>query len=201
MKKTVLVVFFCGFSILCFARGNFEFYGGLPFNYEEAELAESTMRSFSLGFAGISSVSDFIALGCYDNLIFPQELKATAEGVTVTTNADQYKSILGVDMLLGPVFTLYTQGKIKVPLAVGLHFMMLSSSAEAAASIGYGFGLGVNLGVEFSPIKRIYVFGRVQGTWDFFGSTTVFTSQESVSDSGKLTMLGINPNIGIGFRL
>jgi hypothetical protein len=201
MRKLVLVFLLCGVSAVCFAKGNFELYGGLPLHFEQADAGDSSMTSFSLGFAGISPVNDFIALGCYDNFIFPLELSTTIDGTKVTTKRGDYDSLFGVDMLLGPVFTLYSAGRVKIPLAVGLHLFLLTSSTEAVSMIGFEFGAGANISVEYHFNSRVYMFGRVQGTWDFYTANTITTAQQSVSDSGSLTGLCVNPNLGIGFRL
>jgi hypothetical protein len=201
MRKLVLVFLLCGVSAVCFAKGNFELYGGLPLHFEQADAGDSDMTSFSLGFAGISPLNNFIALGCYDNFIFPQELSTTTNGLKVTTKRGDYNSLFGFDMLLGPAFTLYSTGKVKIPLAAGLHFFLLTSSAETATMTGFEFGAGANISVEYHFNSGVYIFGRVQGTWDFYAATTITTARQSVSNSGRLTGLGVNPNIGIGFKL
>jgi hypothetical protein len=202
MKKAVLVFLLCGISVVCFAKGNFEFYGGMPFQFEKADAGDSSMRSFSLGFAGISPLNDFIALGCYDNFIFPLELSSTLDGTKVTTKRDDYDSLFGVDMLLGPVFTLYSAGKVKIPLAAGLHLFLLTASTGSVSTIGFEFGLGTSISAEYHFGDRVYGFGRVQGTWDFYATNTVRTAWgRAASNSGRLRSLGVNPNIGVGFKL
>ncbi|MDR2663658.1 MAG: hypothetical protein LBC31_11740, partial [Treponema sp.] len=85
MKRGLFVFLFAGIAAFCFAKGSLELYGGMPFNFENTSAGESSMRSFSVGFAVVSPINDFIGIGVYDSIIFPQELKATAGGVTVTT--------------------------------------------------------------------------------------------------------------------
>jgi hypothetical protein len=159
------------------------------------------MRSFSLGFAGISPFNDFVGLGVYDNFVFPLELSATINGTKATTKRADYDSLFGVGMLIGPVFTLYANERVRIPLAAGLHFFLLTSSTGPVGMLGFEFGLGTNIGIEYYLTRRIYVLGRVEGTWDFYAATRIYTAYQSVSDSGRIRGLGVNPNVGIGFKL
>jgi hypothetical protein len=173
----------------------------MPLYFEQADAGDSSMTSFSLGLAGISHLNDFLALGVYNNFIFPQELSTTTNGSRVTTKGGDYDSIFGFSMLLGPVFTLYDNGRLRIPLAVGPHFFLLTSSTGSVAMIGFEVGFGTNISVEYYINRWFYVVGRVEGTWDFYASSRITTARQSVSDAGSLTGLGINPNIGIGFKL
>jgi hypothetical protein len=201
MKKGMLCFLLCGFSALCFAKGNFEFYGGLPLYFEQTDAGDSRMSSLSLGFAGISPLNEFIALGVYDNFVFPLKLDTETDGLRITTKRDDYDFLFGAGMLLGPALSLYSSKKLKIPLAVGPHFFLLASSAGSVSTLDFEFGLGVNLGLEYSLTRWLYVLGRIEATWDFYGLTRSVSGSQSRFDSGSLAGLGINPNIGIGFRL
>jgi hypothetical protein len=159
------------------------------------------MRSFSLGFAGISHFNDFVGLGVYDNFVFPRELSGAINGTKAELKRADYDLIFGVGMLLGPVFTLYANERVRIPLAAGPHFFMLTASTGPASMLGREFGLGANIGIEYYFTNRIYVLGRVEGTWDFLASTRIYTAYGSASNSGRITGLGVNPNVGIGFKL
>jgi hypothetical protein len=201
MKKVLFVFLLAGLTVFCFARGNLELYGGMPFNFESTSAGDSSMRSFSAGVAFASPLNDFIGFGFYESILFPQELKATAGGVTVTTGPGDYKLILGNDMLLGPVFTIYRNGKIRIPAAAGLHLFTLLANGQSASSIGYEFGAGGNIGCEFYFSEKWYVVGRAAVNWDFYAMTRLDTAYGgSKTDSGTITGFGIAPQIGVGYR-
>jgi outer membrane protein W len=153
-----------------------------------------------VGFAVVSPINDFIGIGVYDSIIFPQELKATAGGVTVTTKRNDYKLILGNEMLLGPVFTVYQKEKIRIPAAVGFHMFTLVANGQNASSLGYEFGLGGNIGCEYYFNERWYVVGRVAVNWDFYSITRLDTPYGNATDSGTFSGFGFAPQLGFGYK-
>jgi hypothetical protein len=200
MKKGLFVFLFAALAAFCFAKGSLELYGGMPFNFETTSAGESFMRSFSVGLAVVSPINDFIGLGVYDSIIFPLELKATTGGVTVTTKRSDYKLILGNEMLLGPVFTVYQNGKIRIPAAVGLHMFTLIANGQTVSSLGYEFGLGGNIGCEYHFTEKWYAVGRVAANWDFYSITRLDTSYGGTTDSGTFTGFGFAPQLGFGYK-
>jgi hypothetical protein len=200
MKKAMFVFLFTGFAVLCFAKGSLELYGGMPFNFENTSAGEASMRSFSVGFAGVSPINDFIGFGAYFDVVFPQELKATTGGATVTTKPSDYNSIFGTEMVFGPVFTVYQKGKIRIPAAVGIHYIFLGSNTGPVLTTGWEFGLGGNIGCEYHFTEKWYAVGRVTVNWDFYAITRIETAYGTVTDSGTFTGVGFAPQIGFGYK-
>lgn len=202
MKKVDLLIFvFAGIGTLGFAKGNIELYGGVPLLYEKSDIGKTFMTAASVGFAVTAPISDNIGIGVYDTVLFPLQLKADIEGISATANRSDYNSIWGFDMLLGPVFIVYSNSKIKIPVAAGFHLLTMTASTDEMSTLGYELGFGSNVGIEFHINDRLYILGRLQGTGDFFGITRVDVGRGSVVDSGILTTLCLNPSIGIGFKL
>jgi hypothetical protein len=159
------------------------------------------MTSISFGLGAVSPLSERWALGVYDDFIFPQKLKATIAGQSVTVTRDAYEHLFGVSLMMGPVFYIVSREKLRVPLMFGPRAFMLIASTGAAAMLGINIGIEAGLGAEFHFTERIYLFGRVRGTYDFYGFTNVTVGNASGSASGSLRTIEFNPNIGIGFKL
>jgi hypothetical protein len=205
MKKAILGFVFFGITVFCFAKGGLELYGGFPVFREEGNLlgynAETTMTSFSFGLGAVSPVSERWALGVYDDFIFPQKFDTTIAGRSVTVTRDAYKRLFGMSLMTGPVLYIVSGERLKVPLVFGPRVFMLIASTDAAAMLGVNIGIEAGLGAEFYFTERIYLFGRVRGTYDFYGFTRATVGGISDSNSGFLKSIEFNPNIGIGFRL
>jgi hypothetical protein len=205
MKKAILAFVFFGTAVFCFARGGLELYGGFPVFRENGELlgynAKTTMTSFSLGLGAVSPISERWALGVYDDFIFPQKFKTTIAGRSATVSRDAYKSLFGMSLMMGPVFYVVSGERLKVPLTFGPRVFMLIASTDAVAMLGFNIGIEAGLGAEFHFTENIYLFGRVRGTYDFYGFTRVTTGSVTDSNSGSLRSIEFNPDIGIGFKL
>jgi hypothetical protein len=205
MKKAILGIVFFGITAFCFAKGGVELYGGFPVFREDGTVlgynAETTMTSFSFGLGAVSPLSERWAMGVYDDFIFPQKFKATIAGQSVTVTKDAYESLFGTSLMAGPVFYIVSREKLRVPLMFGPRAIMPIASTDAALILGVNIGIEAGLGAEFHFTESIYLFGRVRGTYDFYGFTRATVGNISDSNSGLLKSMEFNPNIGIGFRL
>ena len=210
MKKKILLVYvLLGISTLCFAKGNFELFGGIPTNWDNGIImgydAKAKATSLSLGFGLISPINDRIGFGVYDEIIFPQKIEASVNGKKTSADRDDYKSLMGMSVLLGPVFYLYSvpDGKIKIPLITGLRWMWLAASTDYTSLFGNCFGLKAGIGIELHPSEKVYIFGRLMGAFDFYSASSVTTSgydgKNTEKYSGGTSSFGLTPHIGIGF--
>jgi len=97
-----------------------------------------------------------------------------------------YISMLGTNILLGPVFYLYHGDFLRIPLAVGAHFYYYSDDFWMPNLVGYDpenpsgqstdgfwmnrrdfqFGPGISLGVQFHFNENIYIFSRTNVSVD-----------------------------------
>jgi hypothetical protein len=96
----------------------------------------------------------------------------------------------------------------------GMRFMWLSGSTSSSAIFGVNLGIEAGIGAEYHFTDRVYVFGRLRGVYDFYSfsfiDTTVlggsvytgfYTYTVKTKNSGFISSFGLNPNIGIGFKL
>jgi hypothetical protein len=197
-------------AVLAVARGkreSFDFGFAFPYFIEFQELSgvdvETEMTSFAINFSGASFYTDTAGAGVYANLIFPQNLKLSASGQSVSARRSDYDFLMALDALFGPAFMLYKDDKFSVPLAAGIHLMRLWSVADAGSTDGTSFGLGANITGEHHFNKKIYLFTRIQLTLDIFAVTK---TEEYVAyytyyqtNSGGLINLGVNASMGMGF--
>jgi hypothetical protein len=217
MKKTVLVVFFCGFSILCFARGNLEAYGGMPIIWDQGEAfgyeakVQTTAASFGIGFVVPQKNGSF---GVFDEVILPLQFDGTIDGEQATVKRDVYDQLIGVSCLLGGVFNLYKNSRLTIPLLAGVRWMWVSMAIGSYSSFGNNIGFEAGIGAEYQLTNRIFLFGRLRGVYDFYAITLstepvligsaytgFYSYKKSSTSAGFISSFGINPNIGIGFRL
>jgi len=207
MKKIVLLILlFCALSAMCFAQYNFELFGGMPLAWDNGKIIgyDATIQtmSISFGFGLKYDINDRISLCLYDEIIFPQTLEITVAGVKSNINRDAYDLLMGMSVLIGPVFNLYSnsQGKMKIPLTFGIRWMWLIASTEYAMVFGSNFGLGAGIGMQYNASKKIYIFGRVMLYYDFYAFSLTTVGSVSTSDSGIISSFGFTPNIGIGIK-
>jgi hypothetical protein len=208
MKKGFILLCFVVTSTTMYAKGNFEFSAGVPMAFESVNGTDTNMTSFAAGLSGIAQITETIGIAVYDNFVFPQKLKTTTGGVVVAVKGSDYDFIFGVDILLGPSFMLYQSNKLRFPLAVGVHGLMLTATNPGISILGLSFGMGVNITAEYRITPKVYLFGRIQGTYDFYANTTTTTSiqyggytyEKTSRDSGVTSNFTIMPAIGIGFN-
>jgi hypothetical protein len=209
MKRTVLLVtLFCGFSLMCFAKGNLELFGGMPLTWENASIlgidADMQMTSISAGFGMVAPINDKIAFGVWDEIIFPQKMDMTVAGQKETVERSDYDTLMGMAVTLAPVFNIYSNDKVKIPAHVGIRGSWLISSQKYSNVFGIQFGLEAGIGAEYHINEKIYLFGKVKGIYDFFSFSTITASTyygtTTVSNSGLISSFGFTPNIGIGIK-
>jgi hypothetical protein len=102
--------------------------------------------------------------------------------------SSDYISMFGTNILMGPVFYLYNNNFLRIPLTVGSHFYYYSDDLWMPNLIGYdpltpsslstdGFwtnrrefqlGPGISLGVQFHFNENIYIFSRTHVSVDLF---------------------------------
>jgi hypothetical protein len=207
-KAIIFISLFCGLSALCFAKGSLELFVGAPLNWDkgtsDGHKAEVQTTSISLGFGFVSPIKDRFSWGFWDELIIPLKLDGTVDGERTTLGRDDYETLIGMSLFTGPVINLYssTDGKVKIPLTIGIHWWWLAMSTKYTSIMGFQLGLGLGPGVEYHFNERVYTFGRVMGYYDFLSTniTTTATTYGTKTTSGSalVNSFGFTPNIGVG---
>jgi hypothetical protein len=226
MKKLLLMVLLGGVVSFCFAGGrrdSFEFAFAFPYGIEKAtenstdlgaELGvdlgfvenvniTTKIPSFALNFSGTSYFSEYVGLGLYADLIFPQKLKLSALGQSITINRSAYDTLLSMDFLLGPTVMAYQNGNFSLPISFGAHFLQMWAVSIYKVSSSL-FGFGANITGEYHFNETVYALLRFQLTFDFYAISKLeehssYYSTYTTTGRGTTKMWGINPVFGIGF--
>jgi len=210
MKKVLLaVLLLCGLSMLCFAKGSLELFGGIPMNWERGSgygyEANVQMTSASVGIGLVSSIKENFSWETWDEIIFPVKFDVLTNGDGVKLSRSDYKSLLGMSFVTGPVLNIYSsaEGMLKIPLTFGIRWMWLSMATDNSSTFGSQFGFGAGIGAECHIVKNVYVFGRIMGYYDFLSMSSTVSSGKhgpvTTTNVSFINSLGFTPNIGIGF--
>ncbi|WP_461255255.1 hypothetical protein [Treponema sp. R80B11-R83G3] len=171
-----------------------------PHTYTDEKITgdvENAVSSIGLNFAYTTYFLENIGLGFYADVFFPQEVKITVQGNSETH--DWYKFAVGADILLGPAFIIYNNEKTLLSLGAGIHGCLIGGIYDGEGSVySYQLGLGTNITGKYFIFPNIYVFGRLQLSYDFYSSETLESSNEK--RNGSLSAWSISPCIGFGFK-
>jgi hypothetical protein len=212
-KRYMFIGIFLFASTLCFAQNkwNLEFYGGVPLFYETSALngPETSQKSTSLSF-GIAvgyNFTNLIGMKAYVDYFFPLVFTSQPTGSGTTINRDQYDLLFGFDELIGVVFNVVRTDRLIVPITVGFHSKLLAADIFDYTNLVLTGGIGLAVGAEFKINNRVYIFGRVRGSFDFLGfavaipiANTSTSGRETNVDISFVNAWGFSPNLGIGFR-
>jgi hypothetical protein len=115
--------------------------------------------------------------------------------------------LLGFDELIGVVFNVVRTDRLIVPITVGSHSKLLMADIFDYTNLILIGGIGLAIGMEFKISNRVYIFGRLRGSFDFFGFAVAIptgnaseSGQETNMDISLINAWGFSPNLGIGFR-
>jgi len=144
--------------------------------------------------------------------------------------SSDYISMFGTNILVGPVFYLYNNNFLRIPLTVGSHFYYYSDDLWMPDLIGYdpsnpstvstaGFwtnrkdfqlGPGISLGVQFHFNENIYIFSRTHVSVDLFRWRQISyiaddgngkpSTAETKSKSEFVVSWEVKPVLGIGIK-
>jgi hypothetical protein len=217
MRKLVLVFLLCGVSAVCFAKGNFELYGGAPISWDKGDAfgyeaqVQTTSMSFGIGF--VSPQKNY-SLGVFDEVIIPLRFDGTVDGEKAIVERDAYNQLIGMSCLIGGVFDVYKNNRLNIPLIAGMRWMWLSFEKGSTSGMGHNFGVELGIGAEYRISERLFLFGRIRGVYDFYSISTItapvligsaytgfYSYSNTTTDSGFISSWGISPNIGIGIKL
>lgn len=143
--------------------------------------------------------------------------------------SSDYNSLSGMNILVGPVWYLYNNNILRIPLALGLHMYsftdelwvpMLSPTptpppatpppatpppGQWVRRTDFQLGLGIYLGVQFHFNNDIYLFSRTNAAVDFIRvhtlrNNTLSPDNPEWSHSDLRVSWGIKPTIGVGMK-
>jgi len=212
MKRLFLLfLLLCVFSNICYAQLKFEFFGGVPLAWDRGKIfgydanAQTTSLSFGLGIK--TPINNRVEFGSYNEFFFPQKLTISINGEKTSVERKDYDTLLGMSVLLGPVFYLHSdlEGKFKIPLITGIRWMWLAASTEYAMVFGNNFGLQAGIGTEFKVSENIFIFGRLMTNYDFYSFSMItvsgFYTTNTETISGFINSFGLTPHIGMGLSI
>jgi hypothetical protein len=135
------------------------------------------------------------------NLNFPILSSVELGDYSYKIHIGDYKFWIGVDGLIGAVYTLKTKS-ISFPIAGGLHFTRMATIDVGGGTSVSNYGFGVNIGLERNITNTLYFSIRVLGFIDFITTDNHQNISELFQDKTHFDYInwGINPMIGVGIR-
>jgi hypothetical protein len=170
--------------------------------------SKTVMQATAAGSALVFDFTSVFGLGIWADLFQSQVVFADDVGYPVTGPAGQgdYHSLTGANMLIGPVFYVYRQGGLRIPVSFGFH-MFMGATDFFNTSIAYTkgltswfqLGLGLNAALQYRFDNRTYIFSRLQLSWDFWGASDTRTGGTVTKHSAVLlNTFSIDPSFGVG---
>jgi len=235
MIKYIFCIVFFLLCSLCFGQEivgmNLGFSSGYSF-YAAKEDNNYTFQNgipFQISFAIHSNNIIYSDVFC-SFIYMPGKVNIAAEEAYRLDN-DSESLMYGMEIYYGFGLHLFNTEKIKVPFTAGIHlkgtFIYADDNKSYYISFientygrdeyefnDYYFGLGFNLGMQFYVNNRIYLFGRIQGAFDFINYQETIVTVRWATAFGKTgtdiysnrntrftAAWGVSPHLGIGIRL
>jgi len=234
MKRFVFCIIFITLCTLSFGlinelNMNLEFSGGYSLHAAKEDVNYNGFpfqSSFNL------VANNRIIIETYLNFIFmPGDISiASEEAYRLNYKNDNF--MIGWEFYLGAGSFLLNTERIKIPFSAGFHLKRVCLFVDDEEyywinyRVGlYGYdeyeyydtflGLGFNLGMRLYASNRIYLFGRIQGAFDFIntqetilyvhtytisGRNTRYRKTYGTKNTGLNTAFGLSPHLGIGIR-
>ena len=210
---------------VCFAETNYdqdaienfdlEIYAGFPVHWTNARHGQD-FYWFNPGFLmEDKSVTANTSLGVSMNFNFTKNIGLNvdtdffygAKLAGFSTPSSDYISLFGANALIGPVFYLYNDNFLRIPLTVGAHMYYFSDDLWMPELVGYDpqnpsgqnidgtwmnrrefqVGPGFALGVQFHFNDKIYIFSRTNVVLDLFRWHSIRYVADDGTGTGTLT--------------
>jgi hypothetical protein len=210
MKKlVVLPVILILAAGLCFAEVNesapeireierfdLEIYAGFPVHWTNAEHGQGfywfnpnyTMEdktvtaNTAIGLSMTYNINKYVGINLDTDFFYGAKLAG------FSNPSSDYISMFGSNIVIGPMFYLYNNNLLRIPMTVGCHFYYYSDDLWMPSLIGYDpqnpitqstagfwtkrrdFQLGpvISLGIQYHFNESIYIFSRTNVSVDFF---------------------------------
>jgi hypothetical protein len=210
MKKLIVLPMILFLAAgLCFAEVNdsasrnqrtekfdLEIYAGFPVHWTNARHDQgfywfnpdyimedkSVTANTAIGLSMIYNFNKYIGLNMDTDFFYGAKLAGFSKP------SSDYISMFGTNIVIGPVFYLYNNNVLRIPLTIGSHFYFYSDDLWMPDLIGYDpqnpssqstagfwanrrdFQLGpvISLGLQYHFNESIYIFSRTSVNVDFF---------------------------------
>jgi len=133
----------------------------------------------------------------------------------ISTETSDYISMSGFNLFFGPVFYLFNNNILRIPLAIGFHMYYFNddlwvpvigpSQGQWVNRDEFQLGAGLYLGVQFHFNKDLYIFSRTNVAIDFFRMHTMKGAdgtdyyEENCTDAFYIHW-NVKPTIGVGIK-
>jgi hypothetical protein len=192
---------------------------GFPVHWTNAEQGDDPSRLFentivsantALGLALLFNFNRKMGFVLDTNFFFGSKMEG------ISSSASDYNSLLGGNVLLGPVFHIYNGSSLRIPLAVGAHLYYFGEDMWVPAVSGPGgqwlrrqelqVGSGVYLGLQFHFNDNVYIFSRANFAIDILRwhkTKGIFEGAETDDSNTGVEFIfawEVKPVIGIGVK-
>jgi len=192
-----------------------EIYGGFPIHWTNAKHGQdffwfnpdyimedkSVTANSAIGFSMNFNFTKKVGLNIDTDFFYGGKL------VGFSNPSSDYLSLFGVNALIGPVFYLYNNDVLRIPLAVGAHMYYFSDDFWMPNLVGYDpanpsitntdgawinrrdfqIGPGISLGVQYHFNDNIYIFSRTNVVLDLFRWHSIDYVADDGTGAGTLT--------------
>lgn len=166
----------------------------------------------SIGIGTIFNFTRIIGLGMDLDLFFGGKLAG------FSNPSSDYNSLFGINAFIGPIFYLYNDDILRMPLSFGGHLYYFKddlwiSDYETANGAWFSrsdlqFGPAISLAVQFHFENSIYIFSRTQLAIDIVRMHKIYTDNkkdQAIQERAHTDIVtgvnwGIKPTLGIGIR-
>lgn len=132
--------------------------------------------------------------------------------------SSDYNSLFGMNFFIGPVFYLFNNNILRIPLSIGAHMYFFADDLWVSEySTGDGawfnrtdlqFGPAMALGVQYHFDNGVYLFARTQLAVDLVRIHTIQTdnlTDQAILEKEHMDILqnvnwGVRPSFGIGIK-
>jgi len=185
-------------------------------NYVEKEFTDditNIISSIAINLAYNKFYTDEVGFGLYLNFFFPKEGTIIMKGESETFKWEYVP--IAMDLLIGPIFSIYESENIFVSFATGIHWTLFYGLFDGDRDkvnyrkiLSNQIGLGTNITGEYYLIPdTLYVYARFQLGYDFYSFEMWGQSEDGTgrykedkgNRNGFISAWSISPCIGIGF--
>ncbi|GHT66853.1 hypothetical protein FACS1894110_11260 [Spirochaetia bacterium] len=182
---------------------------GVPVHFtNDIEKPSENNAAVAIGIGLTYNFNKWVAIGLEGDFAYAQNTSAISID---PDNKSNYYSIFNANVLLGPVFYLYSDEHFKIPLAVDFHFgfnrsdfsqIQTDRTVDPISQSVFLLGPALQIGVQYHFSKDFYILSRAMVTCDVvsFGANTSTGDVKTDRPEMGITW-GVKPLLGVGLRL
>ena len=193
-------------AIFAFSQesGEISLHGRYNFsaNFDSSDSYSHTISTV-IGFTGIHYFNDSLGLFINLNLNFPFVNMTSFDNTLYTTHWGDGIFWIGIEGLFGAVFIPVNEERFRIPIAVGVNMMSMTTIHDGIGAITRNYGFGMNFGFQYYVNKNISISLKIFCYVNLISMNERENIYEFFTDGKKFDNKnwGIAPMIGIGFRL